>query len=67
MRSDAQKSAESKYRKEKVRQHTLKFYPADADLYEFLQKQPNKNGYLKQLIRRDMEATAGSEGAEGQR
>lgn len=34
MRSDAQRSAESKYRKEKVRQHTLKFYPADADVYE---------------------------------
>lgn len=38
MRSDAQKSAESKYRKEKVKQHTLKFYPADADIYEYLQR-----------------------------
>lgn len=58
MRSDAQKSAESKYRKEKVKQHTLKFYPADADIYEHLQRQENRNGYLKQLIRRDMEAAA---------
>ena len=53
--SEAQKRANEKYRKENVKQATVRFYPAETDLWEHLQSQPNKAGYLKELIRRDME------------
>ena len=29
-------------------------YTADADIIEWLDKVPNKSGYIKELIRRDM-------------
>lgn len=55
MVSDAQKRASANYAKRNVKQFILKFYPADAELYEHLQQQPMRNAYLKQLIRKDME------------
>lgn len=57
--SDAQRRANERYRKESVRQATVRFYPTEADLWEWLQAQPNKAGYMKELIRRDMEARRG--------
>lgn len=54
--SDAQRRANERYRKESVRQATVRFYPTEADLWEWLQAQPNKAGYMKELIRHDMEA-----------
>ena len=57
--SDARKRANAKYAKEKVRQVGLKFYPAESDIYEWLQTQPNKQGYVKALIRADMERARG--------
>lgn len=58
MVSDAQKRANEKYRRESVRQFAVRFYPADSDAWEHLQKQPNKAGYIKALIRADMEKSA---------
>lgn len=55
MVSDAQKRANERYRKESVKQFAVRFYPADSDAWEHLQKQPNKAGYIKALIRADME------------
>ena len=55
MVSDAQKKASDKYRKEKMRQKVVRFSPNEMDLYEHLQKQPNQMGYIKELIRKDME------------
>lgn len=55
MPNDARKRATERYQKEKVKQQAVKFYPADMDLWEHLQKQPNKMGYVKALIRADME------------
>ena len=55
MVSDAQKRANERYRKESVKQFAVRFYPADSDAWEHLQKQPNKAGYIKTLIRADME------------
>ena len=46
MVSDAQKRANEKYRRESVRQFAVRFYPADSDAWEHLQKQPNKAGYI---------------------
>lgn len=57
--SDAQRRANERYRKESVRQVTVRFYPTEADVWEWLQAQPNKAGYVKELIRRDMEARRG--------
>lgn len=55
MATDAQKRAIAKYQKEKVQTRTIKFYPADSDILEHLDSQPNKAGYIKALIREDME------------
>lgn len=60
--SDAQKRALAKYRAEKVKQVGVPFYPNDMDLYEFLAKQPNKAGYIKGLIRADMDQQTRSAG-----
>ena len=54
MASEAQKKALEKY-KAKVKRFTVDFPPSDADLWEQLSKQPNKQGYIKDLIRADME------------
>lgn len=53
--SAAQKRATLKYRREKTQRITLDFYQTDADLLGHLQKQPNRQGYIKALIRADME------------
>lgn len=53
--SEAQRRATSKYVREKVRTLTVRFYPADADVWEHLDAQENKQGYVRGLIRADME------------
>nr|DAZ79546.1 MAG TPA: hypothetical protein [Caudoviricetes sp.] len=53
-RSDAQKRARAKYEKEKVKQVMVRFYPSENDILEFLESQDNKAGYIKELIRKDM-------------
>lgn len=53
MASEAQKKALKKYRANSKR-FTVDFPQADAELWEHLQKQPNKQGYIKALIREDM-------------
>lgn len=54
MASEAQKKAKKNYR-DKGKRLTLDFYPSEADLIEQIEKQPNKQGYIKSLIRADME------------
>lgn len=56
--SEAQKRASLNYQKKSVRQLSVKFFPDDEELWEHVQAQPNKNGYVKSLIRADMERTA---------
>ena len=53
MTSEAQRKAVKKY-KEKVKRITIDFYPSEAELWDHIQQQPNKHGYIKDLIRRDM-------------
>lgn len=53
--SDAQRRASEKYRKKSIKQIATRFYPAEAALWEWLSAQPNKQGYIKRLIREDME------------
>ena len=57
--TDAQKRAQAKYVRESVKQTSLRFYPSETELWEWLCAQENKQGYLKSLIRADMEARKG--------
>lgn len=52
--SAAQLAAVKKYKK-KVNRITLDFSPAESELWERIQAQPNKQGFIKALIRADME------------
>lgn len=52
--SEAQKKAKKKYR-DKGKRLTVDFYPSEADLIRHIDSQPNKQGYIKDLIRADME------------
>lgn len=56
--SEAQRKAVAKYNKEKTKVFQLRFYPTDMDMYDHIQAQPNKQGYVKRLIREDMERNA---------
>ena len=56
--SEAQLRAAKKYKekyKEKVKRITVDFYPADEELWDHVQSQDNKQGYIKSLIRADIE------------
>lgn len=54
MTSDAQKRADRKYKREKTRQLCLRFYPAEAEVWAFLTEHGNRQGFIKELIRREM-------------
>lgn len=51
--TDAQKRAKAKYN-EKVTKITIEFYPQDAELLQKVNEQPNKQGYIKDLIKKDI-------------
>lgn len=53
--SAAHNRASMKYNKEKTRQISLRFTDHDADILEQLDAIPNKQGYIKELIRADIE------------
>lgn len=52
--SEAQLRAAQKYKKANIKRITIDFSPAEADLWEHIQKQPKKQTYIKDLIRADM-------------
>lgn len=51
---ESQRKAVKKYKDSKVKRFTLDFSPADMELYEYIQQQPKKQTYIKNLIREDM-------------
>lgn len=53
MLTEAQKRAKGKY-KASIKRFTVDFTPKEQDIYEHLLKQPNKQSYIKELIRADM-------------
>lgn len=57
MTSEAQLKAVKKY-KQKVKRITIDFAPTETELFDHIGKQPNKQGYIKSLIRADMEQRA---------
>jgi len=54
MASEAQRKAIKEYKK-KVKRITIDFSPAESELWDMVQSQDNKQGYIKSLIRADME------------
>ena len=53
--SEAQKKASAKYDKENTKMISFKFNEkTDADILDRLASVPNKQGYIKKLIREDM-------------
>ena len=54
--SEAQKRATARYQRESTKSVSIRFMPGDADILAWLDEQPNKAGYVKALIRADMEA-----------
>lgn len=55
--SEAQKRASTKYDAENTKQIMLKLNTkTDKDILERLERVGNKQGYIKRLIRKDMEA-----------
>lgn len=54
MPTEARKRARKKY-KTNIKRITVDLAPADAELWEHLQSQPNKQRYIRALIRADME------------
>lgn len=54
-RTEAQKRARARYTSEKVKRVSVCFYPAETDLWAHLESVGNMSGYVKSLIRADME------------
>ena len=52
--TEAQKRAKEKYNK-KVVKVAIEFYPQDAELLQKVNEQPNKQGYIKELIKKDLQ------------
>ena len=49
-------AAINKYNKEHTKSYAIRFFMvSEQDLIEYLEAQPNKAGYIKRLIREDME------------
>ena len=55
MATDAKRRADAKYKKEKTKMKGVRFFPGDAELLEYSESQGNFSGYVKDLIRADME------------
>lgn len=54
MRSRAQAEAEARYKRKSVRQLNVPLFPGDRDIAEWLDAQPRKAQYVRELIREDM-------------
>ena len=54
MQTESQRKAKATYQR-KLKAITIAFYPSDETLYQYLQTQKNKVGYIKNLIKQDMQ------------
>ena len=53
--TEAQRRADRKYKAEKTKQLIVRFYPSEMELYNHVTGMESMQGYVKSLIRRDME------------
>lgn len=58
--TEAQKAAKKRYR-DRGKRLTLDFYPAEAALIAHIERQEQKQTYIKALIKADMEAAAAAD------
>lgn len=63
MATEAQQKAKKKYRG-KVRRLQIEFYPTEAALVDHIEKQPQKQTYIKDLIRKDIKANGKTKNGE---
>lgn len=54
-KDEATKKAKRKYQQEKCKNKGIQFSPVDADILEYAESKGNFSGYIKDLIRADME------------
>ena len=54
MITNAEKKAKKKYN-EKVKKILLEFYPKDKQIYEYIRTKKTMQGYIKGLIKKEME------------
>ncbi len=52
--TEAQRRAKAKYKAEKVKKILVEFYASDTELWDKVQEQPNKQRYIKDLIKKDL-------------
>lgn len=55
METEAQRRAGLKYRREKMKQLSIRFGAGDFDVFEFVQGKENTAGYVKAVLREAME------------
>lgn len=56
MTTEARKRAREKYNKANYKTYTFRFHKNyEANLIEHLEAQPNKQGYIRGLIKKDMD------------
>lgn len=55
MVTESKRKADAKYKKEKTKMKGVRFFPADMDLLAYAEEKDNFSGYVKDLIRADME------------
>ena len=56
METKAQRDATRRYRKQSTHQLSMRFFPADNELWERLNSMPEgKAAYIRRLIREDLE------------
>lgn len=62
MLTDAQRRAQKRYMKTRTRQIAFRLnIGTDADILAHIDKQPSKQGYLKQLVRADIAKQAAAQ------
>lgn len=58
--SDSQRRASARYRKQSTHQFSMRFFPADEELWRRLCSMPEgKAAYVRRLIREDMYSSLG--------
>ena len=56
METEAQRRASAKYKAKAVKQISLKFFPKDHDVFDYVKSKPRTTEYIIRLIRADMES-----------
>lgn len=61
MATEAQKKATNAYRAANVKNVTVKFFPADREVYDWMRENGYSGAWVRELIRREYEKAKGCE------